>query len=136
MSVEEDTNNTWGSTRCKKFSGVYTEYNEWKTKFITLAKIKGYAKYYKTDIGVITREENNTGLKAGTTTAVTDAEKKEYANKVKAWAFLIMHLTGTAFNLVNQHNTNTYKGMEALDDKYKVSKQGVTELLKEVTTQW
>ena len=78
MSVEEDTNDTWGSTRCKKFSGVYTEYNEWKTKFVALAEIKGYAKYYETDIGVITREENDTGLKSGTTTAVMDEEKKDY----------------------------------------------------------
>ena len=136
MSVEDEKNNTWGNTKCKKFSGTYTEYTEWKTKFVALAEIKGFAKYYETDIIVVTREENDTGLKENGTTKVTDKEKKNYMSKVKAWAFLIMHLTGTAFKLVNQYKSDTYVGMQALDDKYEVSQQGITESLKEVTTQW
>ena len=47
-----------------------------------------------------------------------------------------MHLTGTAFSIVSEHKPDTYEGMMALDDKYDVSLQGVTESLKEVTTQW
>ena len=102
MSAEDDTNDTWGTTKCKKFSGKYTEYTEWKTKFMALSEIKGYAKYYEKNITVIMRAEHDAGTKKDGTTAVTEDEKKEYSNKVKAWAFLIMHLTGTAFSIVNE----------------------------------
>ena len=34
----------WGTTKCKKFSGVYTEYSEWKEKFEALAEIRGFSK--------------------------------------------------------------------------------------------
>ena len=136
MASEDNTNNTWGTTKCKKFSGTYTEYDEWKTKFVALAEIKGYAKYYERNIVIVKREEIDSGLKEGTSTALTDNEKNEYAMKVKAWAFLIMHLTGTPFSIVNEHKSDTYKGMKTLNKKYEVSQQDVTESLKEVTTQW
>ena len=83
----------------------------------------------------MTKEEVESG-KRSDGTDVSKKEKLEQKNKQKAWAFLIMHLTGTAFSIVNEHKPDTYKGMKALGDKYNVSLQGVTESLKEVTTQW
>ena len=124
----------WGTTRCKKFSGVYGEYAEWKDKFEALAEIKGYAKYYESDVGTVTKEEVESGKRLDGTD-VSKKEKLEQKNKQKAWAFLIMHLTGTAFLIVNEQKPDTYEGMKALGDKYDVSLQGVTESLKEVTTQ-
>ena len=135
-SDDEQSKEKWGTTKCKKFSGNYAEYTEWKTKFLALAEIKGFLKYYKTDVPTVTREEIEDGVHTGTTNNVTRKEKKEFQNKVKAWAFLIMHLTGTAFLIVNKHRSDTYAGMEALNNKYDVLQQGVTESLKEVTTQW
>ena len=135
-SDDENSDEKWGSSKCKKFSGTYAEYTEWRTKFMALAEIKGYAKYYENDITTVKKEEIESGVLVGTTTNVTKKEKNEYASKMKAWAFLIMHLTGTAFSIVNQEKSDTYEGMNALDDKYDVSQQGVTESLKEVTAQW
>ena len=131
-----DEEEKWGTTKCKKFSGNYAEYTEWKTKFLALAQIKGFLKYYEEDVPTVKREEIESGVREGTATNVTNKEKKEFQGKVKAWAFLIMHLTGTPFSIVNAEKSDTYAGMEALDDKYDVSQQGITESLKEVTTQW
>ena len=99
-SNKEQSSNRWGTTKCRKFLGKYIEYTEWKTKFLALAEIKGFLKYYKTDVPTVTREEIKDGVRTGTTTNVTRKEKKEIQNKVKAWAFLIMHLMGTAFLLL------------------------------------
>ena len=90
-SDEEQSSDRWGTTKCRKFSGKYIEYTEWKTKFLALAEIKGFLKYYKTDVPTVTREEIKDGVRAGTTNNVTRKEKKEFQNKVKAWAFLNGH---------------------------------------------
>ena len=47
-----------------------------------------------------------------------------------------MHLTGTAFSIVNKQKSETFDGMEALNDKYDVSQQSVIESLNEANTQW
>ena len=133
---DNESDEKWGTTKCKKFSGVYTEYSEWKEKFEALAEIKGYARFYEKDISTVTKDEAEKGVKEDDGSTVTKKEKNEQKFKQKAWAFLIMHLTGTAFSIVNEKKPDTYEGMMALDDKYDVSLQGVTESLKEVTTQW
>ena len=100
---DDKIDDRWGTTKCKKFSGTYTEYTEWRTKFMALAEIKGFAKYYKKDITTVKKEEIKNGVLEGTTTNVTKKEKNEYVNKIKAWAFLIMHLTGTAFSIIKKN---------------------------------
>ena len=60
---DDESNDRWGSTKCKKFSGTYSEYAEWKDKFEALAEIKGYARFYEKDIETVTKEESETGTK-------------------------------------------------------------------------
>ena len=116
-SDDKNSNEKWGSTKCKKYSGTYAEYTEWRTKFMALAEIKGYSRFYENDVVTVKKEEVESGVHEDTATNVTKKEKNEYENKTKAWAFLIMHLTGTPFAIVNQEKSDTFEGMRALDDK-------------------
>ena len=68
---DDESNDKWGTTKCKKFSGVYSEYAEWKDKFEALAEIKGYARFYENDILTVTKEEAEMGVK-------TDDGSKKY----------------------------------------------------------
>ena len=83
-STEEQSSNRWGTTKCRKFLGKYIEYTEWKTKFLALAEIKGFLKYYKTDVLTVTREEIEDGVHAGTTNNVTIKTK---AGGEPSWKF-------------------------------------------------
>ena len=80
---DDKSSNKWGTTKCKKFSGMYKEYSEWKEKFEALEEIKGFSKYYKSDVKTVSKEESESGTKSDGSN-VSKKEKLEQKSKQKA----------------------------------------------------
>ena len=116
MSEEERS----GSVRYVKFTGKGSEFNEWKVKTLALARRKGFAEYLKED-----RESSKDSLEA----------KKFIKGNADAWDQLVLSLTGTAFDLIQEADENAHKAWKLLLRKYEVSDEK-QESLTDVTDEW
>ena len=106
--------------RYVKFSGKGSEFNEWKVKTLALARRKGFAKYLKEDL------QNSTD----------DAVKKGFENgNADAWDQLVLSLSGTPFDLIQEADENAYEAWRLLLNKYEVSGEK-QETLTDVTEEW
>ena len=96
----------FSSVRYVKFSGKGSEFNEWKVKTLALARRKGFAKYLKEDLQYST----------------DDAVKKSFENgNADAWDQLVLSLSGTPFDLIQEADENAYEAWRVLLNKYEVS---------------
>ena len=104
MSTDGEKNN--GTVRYVRFSGKGSDFNEWKVKTMSLARRKGFSTYLKED-----------GL-------LSDDKKilEGYENgNADAWDQLVLSLTGSPFNLIQEANEVAHLAWKILLNKYEVS---------------
>ena len=109
------------SVRYVNFSGKGSDFNEWKIKTLALARRKGFAKYLKDDLEYSTSGDNT-------------AEKYEKGN-ADAWYQLVLILSGSPFDLIQEVDEKASVAWELLLNKYEVSKEK-QESLTDVTEEW
>ena len=120
MSSEGDTEKS-GSIRYVKFSGKGADFNEWKIKTLALARRKNFAVYLKEDC---TRS-----------TTPSDVRLNYEKGNADAWDQLVLSLTGSPFDLIQEADEDAHKAWKILLKKYEVSDEK-TESLNEVTKEW
>ena len=102
MSEEERS----GSVRYMKFTGKGSEFNKQKVKTLALARRKGFAEYLKED-----RESYKDSLEA----------KKIIKGNAVVWDQLVLSLTVTAFDLIQEADKNAHKAWKLLLRNHEVS---------------
>ena len=118
MSTDGEKNN--GTVRYVRFSGKGSDFNEWKVKTMSLARRKGFATYLKED-GLLSDDKKI-------------SEGYENGN-ADAWDQLVLSLTGSPFNLIQEANEVAHLAWKILLNKYEVSDEK-QESLTDVTEEW